>query len=77
MTAMKTHHIEVQKLKGASNSSTSGLVTFKLDALVNGIEPSTLLVMTEANARVLMALLKTQLTDMDGRKPKSRHGRHG
>ena len=33
--------------------------------------------MTEANARVLMALLKTQLTDMDGRKPKSRHGRHG
>lgn len=80
---MKTHHIEVQKIKAASNSSTSGLVTFKVDALVTdrqpveGLEPSTLIAMTEANARVLMALLKTQLTDMDGRKPKSRHGRHG
>ncbi|OWQ86949.1 hypothetical protein CDN99_19805 [Roseateles aquatilis] len=80
---MKTHHIEVQKFKAASNSTTSGLVTLKVDALVNdrqpveGIEPSTLITMTEANARVLMALLKTQLTDMDGRKPKSRHGRHG
>lgn len=83
MTPMKTHHIEVQKFKAASNSTTSGLVTLKVDALVNdrqpveGIEPSTLITMTEANARVLMALLKTQLTDMDGRKPKSRHGRHG
>ncbi|WP_343638523.1 hypothetical protein [Roseateles sp.] len=80
---MKTHHIEVQKFKAASNSSTSGLMTFKVDALVKerepveGIEPSTLLVMTEANARVLMALLKTQLSEMDTRKPKSRHGRHG
>lgn len=80
---MKTHHIEVRKLKAASNSSTSGLVTFKVDALVTdrqpveGLEPTTLITMTEANARVLMALLKTQLTDMDARKPKSRHGRHG
>jgi hypothetical protein len=80
---MKTHHIEVQKFKAASNSSTSGLLTFKVDALtrerepVEGLEPSTLITMTEANARVLMSLLKAQLTEMDGRKPKSRHGRHG
>ncbi|WP_423598289.1 hypothetical protein [Roseateles sp. MS654] len=80
---MKTHHIEVQKFKAASNSSTSGMMTFKVDALirerepVDGIEPSSLITMTEANARVLMALLKTQLSEMDSRKPKSRHGRHG
>lgn len=80
---MKTHHIEVQKIKAGSNSSTSGMMTLKVDALVNvrepveGIEPSTLITMTEANARVLLALLKSQLADMDTRKPKSRHGRHG
>ncbi|MCA1416714.1 hypothetical protein I6F30_37210, partial [Bradyrhizobium sp. NBAIM20] len=56
---------------------------FKIDALVSarepvdGIEPSSLLVMTEQNARVLMALLKTQIAEFDAKKPKSRHGRHG
>lgn len=78
MTAMKTHHIEVQKLKSASNSSSNGLMSFKVDALVTarqpveGIEPSSLITMTEANARVLMALIKTQLADIDSRKAKSR-----
>jgi hypothetical protein len=33
--------------------------------------------MTEQNARVLMALLKTQIAEFDSKKPKSRHGRHG
>lgn len=74
---MKTHHIEIQKFKSASNSSQHGTLSFKVDALVTprqpveGIEPSTLLTLTEANARVLMALLKTQLSEVDGRKARS------
>lgn len=79
---MKTHHIEIQKFKAATNN-LHGQVLFKIDALVSprepleGIEPSSLLVMTEQNARVLMALLKTQIAEFDAKKPKSRHGRHG
>ncbi|HEX2010791.1 MAG TPA: hypothetical protein VJN44_07620 [Roseateles sp.] len=79
---MKTHQIEIQKFKAAANSS-NGLMMFKVDALVtpkppvDGIEPSTVISMTEANARVLLALLKTQITEFDTKKPKSRHGRHG
>ncbi|MCZ8235801.1 MAG: hypothetical protein ACK520_04115 [Inhella sp.] len=74
---MKTHRIEVQKFKAASNSG-HGDVTFKIDAIVasqstkdEDTVPSTLLVMSEANARVLMALLKTQLAAFDGRKARS------
>jgi len=79
---MKTHQIEVQKFKAASNNP-HGQVMFKVDALVSpktpvdGLEPSSLLVMTEQNARVLMALLKSQIAEFDSKKPKSRHGRHG
>jgi hypothetical protein len=79
---MKTHTIEIQKFKAASNSS-HGTVMFKVDALVaprgvtEGIEPASLVTMSEANARVLMALLKSQLAEFDSKKPKSRHGRHG
>lgn len=79
---MKTHQIEIQKFKAAANN-LHGQVVFKVDSLVSsrtpidGIEPSSLLVMTEQNARVLMALLKTQLAEFDSKKPKSRHGRHG
>ncbi|MET0518109.1 MAG: hypothetical protein ABW005_04645 [Burkholderiaceae bacterium] len=79
---MKIHTIEIQKFKAASNS-VNGLVMFKIDALVapkealEGIEPSSIVSMTEANARVLMALLKAQLAELDNKKPKSRHGRHG
>ena len=79
---MKTHQIEIQKFKAAANN-LHGQVVFKIDALVSnrtpvdGIEPSSLLVMTEQNARVLMALMKTQLAEFNSKKPKSRHGRHG
>jgi hypothetical protein len=79
---MKTHTVEIQKLKAASNT-INGLLVLKVDALVtprqpvDGIEPSSVISMTEANARVLMALLKTQLAEFDAKKPKSRHGRHG
>lgn len=79
---MKIYNVEVQKLKAASNSP-HGQLMFKVDALVTpkapieGIEPSTMLILSEANARVLMALLKNQLTELDAKKPKSRHGRPG
>ena len=79
---MKTHQIEIQKFKAAS-ANQHGQILFKVDALVSsrvpvdGIEPSSLLVMTEQNARVLMALLKAQIAEFDNKKPKSRHGRHG
>lgn len=79
---MKTHQIEIQKFKAAANNP-HGQILFKVDALVSnrepveGIEPSSLLVMTEQNARVLMALLKAQIAEFDSKKPKSRHGRHG
>lgn len=79
---MKTHQIEIQKFKAASTNQ-HGQLMFKVDALVtaktpiDGIEPSSMLVMTEANARVMMALLKTQFAELDSKKPKSRHGRSG
>ncbi len=79
---MKIHNVEIQKFKAASNSP-HGQVMLKMDALiaprapVEGIEPSSMLIMTEANARVLMALLKSQLLQFDATKPKSRHGRPG
>ena len=79
---MKVHTLEINKFKSASNS-VNGLVVFKVDAMVTprepieGIEPSSLITMTEGNARVLMQLLKAQLAEFDNRKPKSRHGRHG
>jgi hypothetical protein len=73
---MKTYSIEIQKLK-AANSNAHGQLLFKVDAVVtprvppDGVEPSTLLTMTEANARVLMALLKAQFAEFDGRKARS------
>lgn len=80
--SMKTHQIEIQKFKAAA-ANQHGQVLFKVDATITpktpleGIEPSSILLMTEQNARVLMALLKSQLTELDSKKPKSRHGRHG
>lgn len=79
---MKIHNVEVQKFKAASNTP-HGQVMLKMDALiapkavVEGIEPSSMLIMDEANARVLMMLLKKQLAEFDSKKPASRHGRHG
>jgi hypothetical protein len=74
---MKTHTIEIQKFKVASNN-IHGQMLLKVDALVTpkaaveGIEPSTVITMTEANARVLMALLKKQLLEFDSKKARSR-----
>lgn len=75
---MKTHRIELQRFKSASNSSASGTVSFRIDCLVqlqkpvDEGEPASVLVMSEADARVLLVLLKKQIADCDSRKPKSR-----
>ena len=72
---MKTYHIEIQRLKAATQGN--GLVEFAVDAIVaprqvtDDRPPATVLSLTEANARVLMALLKTQLGDFDKRKARS------
>ena len=80
---MKTHQIEIQKFKAASNSP-HGELRFKIDAIVSArnaapddLSPSSLVIMSEENARVLMVLLKKQIAEFDAKKPKSRHGRHG
>ena len=73
---MKTWNIEIQRVKAMSNSN--GLIRAQIDALVQpaaardeGV-PTTLLSLSEDNARVLMLLLKTQLAEFDSRKAKSR-----
>ena len=72
---MKINTIEIQKFNAASHGN--GLVMFKVDATVtpkapiDGIEPSSIISISEVNARVLMALLKAQLMELDGRKARS------
>jgi hypothetical protein len=73
---MKTYQIELQRLKGMSHAN--GLIEAQVDVLVqpashsaDGAAPTTWLRMTEANARVLQALLKTQLAELDKRKARS------
>jgi hypothetical protein len=73
---MKTWNIEIQKVKAMANSN--GLIRAQIDALVQpaaardeGV-PSTVLSLSEENARVLMLLLKAQLAEFDSRKAKSR-----
>ena len=73
---MKTYQIEVQRVKGMTNSN--GLIRAQVDALVQPAPlrdegaPTTVLNLTEATARVLLLLLKTQLAEFDARKAKSR-----
>ena len=73
---MKTYQIEIQRVKAMTNSN--GLIRAQVDALVQSTPPrdegmpTTVLSLTEANARVLMLLLKTQLAEFDARKAKSR-----
>jgi hypothetical protein len=73
---MKTWTIEIQRVKAMNFSG--GLIRMQVDALVQPTalrdegEPTTVLNLSEANARVLMLLLKTQLAELDGRKAKSR-----
>jgi hypothetical protein len=70
--ALKTYDIELQRVK--SMRQGGGLVETDIDALLlpnttpDGKAPTTTLRMSEANARVLYALLKTQLAEFDRRK---------
>lgn len=73
---MKTWNIEIEKVTGARNAH--GSIRAQIEVLV---EPATALddgrmtstlTLTEANARVLMLLLRAQLADIDSRKAKSR-----
>jgi len=72
---VKTYNIEVQRLKAMSGGN--GLIQAQVDALVlptstpDGKTPTTLLSMSEDTARVLQALLKTQLAEVDKRKGRS------
>jgi hypothetical protein len=73
---LKTWNIEIQRVKAMTNSN--GLIRAQIDALVQPTAPrdegmpTTVLSLTEANARVLLLLLKTQLAEFDSRKAKSR-----
>lgn len=75
---MKTYNIELQKVK--NHGFSHGLIKLHIDALVSPAVtpedklPTSTLSFTEENARVLLSLLKTQLTELDGRKAKSRRG---
>ena len=73
---MKTYQIEVQRVKAMTNGN--GLIRAQVDALVQSAptrdegNSTTVLSLTEDNARVLLLLLKTQLAELDSRKAKSR-----
>ena len=73
---MKTWNIEIQQVKAMANGN--GLIRMQLDALVQAAppqddgSPSSILSLSEANARLLLLLLKAQITELDSRKAKSR-----
>jgi hypothetical protein len=75
---MKTWNIEVQKVRAMANSH--GLIRAQIDALVQPAPArdegmaSSILSLSEDNARVLVLLLKAQLAEIDSRKAKSRRG---
>jgi hypothetical protein len=73
---MKTHSIELQRIKGMSSSH--GLVKARVDALVQTSagrdgddEAGSTLTLTMENARVLFLLLKAQLAQADPPKGRS------
>ncbi len=73
---MKTYSIELQRIKAMTNSH--GLIRARVDATVqaatardDGGEASSTLALTVENARVLLLLLKAQLTEIDSRKARS------
>lgn len=75
---MKTWTIEIQKVKAMANGN--GLIRAQVDALVQPAAArddgasSSILSLSEDNARVLLLLLKAQLAELDSRKAKSRRG---
>jgi hypothetical protein len=72
---LKTYQIELQRVKSMSNGS--GLIRMQVEVLVqptaerDSAAPASTLTLTEDNARVLQALLKAQLAEVDKRKGRS------
>ena len=72
---LKTYSIELQRVKSMSNGH--GLIQMQIDALVlplgtqDSAAERSVLSLSEDNARVLLALLKTQLGEFDKRKARS------
>ncbi len=74
---MKTHQIEIQRLKSLINDK--GAMELRVDALVlpnkprdeDGALPSTMIRFSEADARSLFMLLKGKLAELDGKKARS------
>ncbi len=75
---MKTYDIQFERVKGMRNAH--GLIYLQLDATVSPKtaategEPCSLLTLSEEQARVVMAAIKSQLVELDKRKAKSRRG---
>ena len=77
---MKTYTIEIQRVKAMCNGH--GLINARIDAIVapqsarqpadDGVEPQTVLSLSEDTARVFLLLLKAQIAEFDKRKAKSR-----
>ena len=73
---MKTYEVELQRIKGMRQAG--GIIYLQVDALVqpkatgSEAEPSSLLCMSEEQARVIAALIKNQLLELDKKKAKSR-----
>ena len=72
---MKTHSIELQRIKSMSQSH--GMLRARVDALVQAQpardegEPSSVLALSVENARVLYLLLRQQLAEVDAKKARS------
>jgi hypothetical protein len=75
---VKTYDIQFERVKGMRNAH--GLIYLQLDATVapkaptNEGEPCSVLTLSEEQARVVMAAIKSQLLELDKRKAKSRRG---
>ncbi len=73
---MKTYDIQLERIKGMRQAH--GVLYLQFDAQVSPKtpaaegEPSSLLTLSEEQARVLMALIKAQLLELDKKKAKSR-----
>ena len=73
---MKTYEVELQRIKGIRQAG--GVIYLQVDALIQPKvtasegEPSSLVCMSEEQARVIVALIKNQLLELDKKKAKSR-----
>lgn len=77
---MKTYQIELQRVKSMSNSH--GLIHVRMEAIVqprparqdadDAGTPHSVLSLSEDNARVMLLLLKQQISEFDKKKAKSR-----